>query len=105
PQLEVDVDREKLALLGIDVNAVGRALETALGGRNITRFKEGSEQYDVLVQVEPTNRNEPRNLKNIYVRSNKNQMIPLSNFVTIRETVAPQYLNHFNKLRSVTISA
>lgn len=105
PQLEVDVDREKLALLGIDVNAVGRALETALGGRNITRFKEGSEQYDVLVQVEPTNRNEPRNLKNIYVRSDKNQMIPLSNFVTIRETVAPQYLNHFNKLRSVTISA
>lgn len=105
PQLEVDVDREKLALLGIDVNAVGRALETALGGRNITRFKEGSEQYDVLVQVDPTNRNEPSNLKNIYVRSDKNQMIPLSNFVTIRETVAPQNLYHFNKLRSVTISA
>ncbi len=105
PQLEVDVDREKLALLGIDVNAVGRALETALGGRNITRFKEGSEQYDVLVQVDPNNRNKPNSLKNIYVRSNTNQMIPLSNFVTIRETVAPQNLNHFNKLRSVTISA
>lgn len=105
PQLEVDVDREKLALLGIDVNAVGRALETALGGRKVTRFKEGSEQYDVLVQVEPTQRNAPNQLKNIYVRSNKNQMIPLSNFVTIRETVAPQNLNHFNKLRAVTISA
>lgn len=105
PQLEVDVDREKLALLGIDVNAVGRALETALGGRKVTRFKEGSEQYDVLVQVEPTQRNEPNHLKNIYVRSNKNQMIPLSNFVTIRETVAPQNLNHFNKLRAVTLSA
>lgn len=105
PQLEVDVDREKLALLGIDVNAVGKALETALGGRNITRFKEGSEQYDVLVQVDPTSRNEPNNLKNIYVRSDKNQMIPLSNFVTIRETVAPQNLHHFNKLRSVTVSA
>lgn len=105
PQLEVDVDREKLALLGIDVNAVGRALETALGGRNITRFKEGSEQYDVLLQVDPNNRNEPNSLKNIYVRSDKNQMIPLSNFVTIRETVAPQNLHHFNKLRAVTISA
>ncbi len=105
PQLEVDVDREKLGLLGIDVNSVGRALETALGGRNITRFKEGSEQYDVLVQVDPNNRNEPNSLKNIYVRSNTNQMIPLSNFVTIRETVAPQNLHHFNKLRSVTISA
>lgn len=105
PQLEIDVDREKLALLGIDVNAVGRALETALGGRNITRYKEGSKQYDVLVQVDPNNRTSPNNLKNIYVRSDKDQMIPLSNFVTIRETVAPQSLNHFNKLRSVTITA
>lgn len=105
PQLEVRVDREKLALLGIDVNVVGRTLETALGGRNVTRFKEGAEQYDVLVQVDPQRRSKPRDLTGIYVRSKYGEMVPLLNFVEIEETIAPQSLRHFNKLRSVTISA
>lgn len=105
PQLEVHVDREKLALLGIDVSVVGRTLETALGGRNVTRYKEGAEQYDVLVQVDPQKRSQPRDLEGIYVRSQYGEMVPLSNFVTVSETIAPQNLRHFNKLRSVTISA
>lgn len=105
PQLEVSVDREKLALLGIDVSVVGRTLETALGGRNVTRYKEGAEQYDVLVQVDPQKRSQPRDLEGIYVRSQYGEMVPLSNFVTVEETIAPQNLRHFNKLRSVTISA
>lgn len=105
PQLEVSVDREKLALLGVEVNTIGRALETTLGSRQVTRFKEGSEQYDVLLQVNPDKRSEPRDVEDIYVRSNRGESIPLSNFVTIKETVAPQILRHFNKLRSVTISA
>ncbi len=105
PQLEVSVDREKLALLGIDVNSVGRVLETALGGRNVTRFKEGAEQYDVLVQVDPEKRSKPNDLANIYLRSAYGEMVPLSNIVTIEETIAPQNLRHFNKLRAVTISA
>lgn len=105
PQLEVYVDREKLALLGIDVSVVGRTLETALGGRNVTRYKDGAEQYDVLVQVDPQKRSQPRDLESIYVRSQYGEMVPLSNFVTVSETIAPQNLRHFNKLRSVTISA
>lgn len=105
PQLEVYVDREKLALLGIDVSVVGRTLETALGGRNVTRYKDGAEQYDVLVQVDPQKRSQPRDLEGIYVRSQYGEMVPLSNFVTVSETIAPQNLRHFNKLRSVTISA
>lgn len=105
PQLEVYVDREKLALLGIDVSVVGRTLETALGGRNVTRYKEGAEQYDVLVQVDPQKRSQPRDLEGIYVRSQHGEMVPLSNFVTVEEVIAPQNLRHFNKLRSVTISA
>ncbi len=105
PQLEVDVDREKLALLGVDVSVVGRTLESALGGRNVTRYKEGAEQYDVMVQVDPQKRSQPRDLESIYVRSMYGEMVPLSNFVTVTETIAPQNLRHFNKLRSVTISA
>ncbi len=105
PQLEVDVDREKLALLGIDVSVVGRTLESALGGRKVTKYKEGAEQYDVMVQVDPQKRSQPRDLESIYVRSAYGEMVPLSNFVTVTETIAPQNLRHFNKLRSVVISA
>ncbi|TWS20308.1 efflux RND transporter permease subunit, partial [Tsukamurella sputi] len=95
----------KLALLGIDVSVVGRTLESALGGRNVTRFKEGAEQYDVMVQVDPQKRSQTKDLEGIYVRSKYGEMVPLSNIVTVTETIAPQNLRHFNKLRSVTISA
>jgi multidrug efflux pump len=105
PQLRIDVDREKVAAVGSSVATVGRTLETMLGGRNVTRFKMGSEQYDVLVQVEDADRRTPGDLSNIFVRAGDGQMVQLSNLVTMEETLAAKELNHFNKLRAATISA
>ncbi len=105
PELRVNVDRDKVATLGTTVDAVGRTLETLLGGRNVTRFKRGSEQYDVIVQVEDAQRRVPGDVSSIYVRNNEGQMVPLANFVTVKETIAAKELNHFNKLRSATVSA
>ena len=105
PQLKIDLNRDKVASVGSDVAAVGRTLETLLGGRNVTRFKKGSEQYDVIVQVEDADRRTPGDLSNIFVRGAGGQMVQLSNLVDVRETVAAKELNHFNKLRSATISA
>lgn len=105
PELNVDVNREKIAAVGASVNAVGRTLETMLGGRNVTRFKMGSEQYDVIVQVEDDARRTPDDLSNIFVRGAGGTMIQLQNLATVTETVAAKELNHFNKLRSATISA
>ena len=105
PQLKLEVDREKVADVGTSVATVGRTLETLLGGRNVTRFKRGSEQYDVLVQVEDADRRTPGDLSNIFVRGGDGQMVQLSNLVTSEETVAAKELNHFNKLRAATISA
>ena len=105
PQLKLDVDRDKVAAVGSDVATVGRTLETLLGGRNVTRFKKGAEQYDVIVQVEDVDRRTPGDLSNIFVKSGDGQMVQLSNLVSSRETVAAKELNHFNKLRSATISA
>jgi len=105
PQLKIDVNRDKVAAVGSDVATVGRTLETLLGGRNVTRFKKGSEQYDVIVQVEDAARRTPGDVSNVYVRNNEGQMVQLSNLVDVRETVAAKELNHFNKLRSATISA
>ncbi len=105
PQLKIDVNRDKVATVGSDVATVGRTLETMLGGRNVTRFKKGSEQYDVIVQVEDADRRTPGDLSNIFVRGGDGQMVQLSNLVDVEETVAAKELNHFNKLRSATISA
>jgi multidrug efflux pump len=105
PQLKIDVDRDKVAAVGSDVETVGRTLETLLGGRNVTRFKQGSEQYDVLVQVEDAERRVPGDVSNVFVKGGDGQMVQLSNLVNVRETVAAKELNHFNKLRAATINA
>jgi multidrug efflux pump len=105
PQLSVQIDREKAANLGIDVETIGRTLETMLGGRQVTRFKLAGKQYDVIVQVADVDRSNPRDITEIHVRARSGEMIPLSNLATVTENVAPRELNHFNKLRSATITA
>ena len=105
PQLKVAIDREKAALLGIDVDTIGRTVETMLGGRQVTRFKRDGKQYDVIVQLKDVDRTNPDDLREIFVRSRDGKMVALSNLVRIEETVAPKELNHFNKLRSATLTA
>ncbi|MGD9584726.1 MAG: efflux RND transporter permease subunit, partial [Lysobacterales bacterium] len=104
PELRIDLNRDKIASIGSSVAAVGRTLETLLGGRNVTRFKRGSEQYDVIVQVEDDARRTPGDLSNIYVRASDDSMVQLDNLARIEETVAAKELNHFNKLRAATLS-
>jgi multidrug efflux pump len=105
PELKVSVNRDKIVDVGASVEAVGRTLETMLGGRQVTRFKRDGEQYDVMVQVAEGDRRTPSDISDIYVRGKNNEMIQLSNLVNVRESVAPKSLNHFNRIRAVTISA
>ena len=105
PQLRVQIDREKAAMLGIDVETIGRTVETMLGGRQVTRFKREGKQYDVIVQLKDVDRTNPDDLREIFVRGSDGTMVALSNLVRIDETVAPKELNHFNKLRSATLTA
>ena len=104
PQFEVAVDRERVADTGAGVLTVGRTLETLLGGRQVTRFTQNGEQYDVIVQVAPADRRTPGDLDAIYVRGPSGAMLQLSNLVQVRETVAPKELNRFNQFRSATIT-
>ena len=105
PELRIDVDRAKIADLGLDVAVVGRTLETLLGGRQVTRFEQNGEQYDVIIQLAAQDRSSPETLSTIFVRGAKGEMVQLSNIVTVSETVAPKELKRFNQLRSVTIQA
>lgn len=105
PQLSVDIDREKTVAVGSDIATIGRTLETLLGGRQVTRFKREGKQYDVIVQVAASDRVNPQDLSDIYVRGSGGEMVQLDNLVTVRETIAPKELNHFNQMRAVKITA
>jgi multidrug efflux pump len=105
PQLDISVDREKAAATAVEIDTLGRTLETMLGGRQVTRFKQNGEQYDVVVKIADIDRQNPDDMRRIYVRGRDDAMIPLSNLITIKETVAPKELNHFNQLRAATLTA
>jgi len=105
PQLKVNVQRDKAADMGIPVEVIGRTLETYFGGRQVTRFKRGGEQYDVMVQLSDVDRTAPADLTKVYVRAQDGTMVQLANLVDVQETVAPRELNHFGQLRAATIGA
>jgi len=104
PEVRVNINRDKLGDIGVNVDTVGRTLETMLGGRQVTRFKRDGEQYDVIVQVAPLDRTSPADISDIYVRARDGSMVQLANLVTVKEGVAPQSLNHFQRLRAVKVT-
>ncbi len=105
PELRIEVERDKAADLGVSVEVVAKAIETLLGGRNVTRYKRDAEQYDVIVQTAASGRTTPDDIDRIYVRGRNDAMIPLSALVKVRESVSPRELNHFGQRRSVSITA
>jgi len=105
PELRIDIDRAKVADLGLDITVAGRTLETLLGGRQVTRFEQNGEQYDVMVQLAAEDRASPQTLSTIFLRSPRGEMVQLNNIVKVSEAVAPKELRRFNQLRAVTISA
>jgi multidrug efflux pump len=104
PQLDINIDRERASNMGLSVSDIGSTLETLLGGRTVTNFKRGAKQYDVILQMKPNLRSTPDAIQNLYVRGGTG-LVQLANVVKINETVAPKELNHYNRVRSATITA
>ena len=108
PELRIEVDRERAADMGVSVEAVARAIETMLGGRQVTRYKRDAEQYDVIVQTAVTGRSTPEDIDRIQLRASKNgvdAMVPLAALVKVHESVSPRELNHFGQRRSATLTS
>jgi len=104
PELQIEIDRERASGLGVSVTDIGTTLETYLGGRVVGNFKRGAKQYDVIAQMRPSDRSTPDIIEQIYIRG-IGGLVQLANVVTVTETVAPKELNHFNRVRSATITA
>ena len=105
PEISMEVDRERAADMGVPVDQIARAVETMMGGRQVTRYKRDGDQYDVIVQTAPTGRDTPDDIERVFVRGKGDVMIPLSALVKTREVVVPRELNHFSQRRSASITA
>lgn len=103
----VEIDRDKAGLLGVEVSTIGETFDTFISGRRVTDFKKDSEQFDVMASVLESERRSPNDLSNMFVRGRlKDQeiMVPLSNIVKLKKETIPVQINHYNQLRSVTLS-
>ena len=105
PELQVFLNRAKIADMGLDIAVAGRTLESLLGGRQVTRFEREGEQYEVIVQLSAEDRTSPRMLDTIFLRAPAGEMVQLSNVVQVKESVAPRELKRFNQMRAATITA
>ena len=104
PQLDINIDRERASGLGASVAEIGSTLETLLGGRVVTNFKRGTKQYDVILQMKAGARATPDVIDGLYIRGSGG-LVQLANVVKVNETLAPKELNHYNRIRSATITA
>ena len=105
PEIRVNIDRAKASELGVSVQEISRTLQLALSNQRLGYFTKDGKQYSVLGQVERIDRDDPNDLKNIYVSSNTGEPISLINVLSISEDVTPPTLYHFNRYRSATISS
>jgi multidrug efflux pump len=104
PQLEITIDRDRSSAQGVSVEDIGTTLQTLLGGREVTNFKLGNRQYDVMLQIPARDRSQPSVIDDIYVRG-RSGLVQLANVVNVVEKVSPRELNHFNRVRSATLNA
>ena len=106
PQMNVAVDRNRAAILGVSLQNVGRTLETMLGSRIVTTYIDRGREYNVVLMGKEADRASPDDLNNLYVRSELTRsLVPLANLVRITESAGPSELNRHDRMRSITISA
>jgi multidrug efflux pump len=104
PQSEIEIDREKVAQLNLNLQQVGQDVSAALGGNFVNRFSIQGRSYKVIPQLLRVERLNPEQLGDIYVTGPNGQLVKLSSIATIKDTVVPRSLNRFQQLNAVKIS-
>ena len=104
PQLRVEVDRDRAEALGVAVDEIFSTLEVFLGSRYINDFNAFGRTYRVYVQADQQFRSHPEQIGQLYVRSVRGEVIPLSNLVRVTPTTGPQTISHYNLFRSIEVN-
>jgi len=105
PELQIVIDRDKANLLGVSTQNIGQTLQLALSGQRFGYFIMNGKQYQILGELARYDRNKPLDLKSLYVRNSRGEMVQLDNFVTLQESTAPPQLYRYNRFVSATISS
>ena len=105
PEIRINIDRLKASELGVSVQEISQTMQLALSNQRLGYFTKEGKQYSVLGQVERIDRDDPNDLKNIYVTNVRGESIALINLLNISEDVTPPTLYHFNRYRSASISS
>jgi hydrophobic/amphiphilic exporter-1 (mainly G- bacteria), HAE1 family len=103
PQQLVQIDREKAKAIGVPINQITQALGVYMGSQYVNDFDFNNRSYRVYVQADQPFRMSARDLRQYYVRSDTNGLVPLANIVALNETSGPQVINHYNLFRSAEI--
>jgi multidrug efflux pump len=105
PELRLNIDRDRASALGVSIEDISRTMQIMFGGLDLSRIKIGGKEYEVIAQLERESRLTPQSLDQLYVRNASNSLVQLSSVVSHRSGSAPNTIEHYNRLRSATISA
>jgi multidrug efflux pump len=105
PELVVTLDRDRAEDLGVPARDIATTLQTLLGGRDVSRFTSDNKLYDVILRLDPQDRATPSDITGLHVRGRSDALVPLDAVTRVEERVGPRQLNHYNRVRSFTLSA
>ncbi|KAA6310447.1 Efflux pump membrane transporter, partial [termite gut metagenome] len=105
PEARVGINRDKATMMGVSTRNIAQTLQYGLSGQRMGYFYMNGKQYEILGEINRQQRNKPVNLRSIYIRSDKNEMIQLDNLVELTEDIAPPQLYRYNRFVSATVSA
>lgn len=105
PELEIEIDREKARNIGVSVQEIARTLQLSYSGQRFDYFIMNGKQYQVVGEMQLEDRNEPINLRMLYVRGEDGQLIQMDNLVSINERSTPPQLYRYNRFVSATVQA
>jgi multidrug efflux pump len=105
PELRLNIDRDRAVALGVSIEDISRTMQILFGGLDLSRIKIGGKEYEVIAQLERASRLTPQALDQLYVRNASNSIVQLSSVVSYQPGSAPNIIEHYNRLRSATISA
>ncbi|MFN8114785.1 MAG: efflux RND transporter permease subunit [Bacteroidia bacterium] len=105
PELVVEINRDKAKTLGVSIADVAQTIQLALSGQRFSYYIKGDKQYQVVGQVNRENRDDPSDIKDLFVKNSKGEMIQLDNIISIVERSSPPQLYHYNRFQSATVQA
>jgi len=105
PELAIEIDRDRARTMGVSIADVAQTIQLALSGQRFGYYIKGDKQYQVVGQVNRENRDNPSDIKDLYVRNSSGEMIQLDNIVKILERSSPPQYYHYNRYQSATIQS